>query len=140
MSTLALDLQGYISDDFSVAQSQEFREGLIGWRNICQEFYSPVSRRSMVIEFYNLVMTWEEETMFLSSVEKICSHPAYLRIIGMGEKAVPFIIRELEKKPAHWFWALCSITGENPVRPEQRGNLREMSNAWIEWAEKKGYC
>jgi hypothetical protein len=39
----------------------------------------------------------------------------------------------------YWFWALQSITGENPVKPEQRGRLTQMAEAWIQWGKEYGY-
>ena len=48
-------------------------------------------------------------------------HPAYLDIIGMGDKAVPLILRDLKKETSHWFIALRAITKSSPVRPEDAG-------------------
>lgn len=46
-------------------------------------------------------------------------HPAYQQIIGMGEKALPLILRDLRDRPTgHWFWALNAITGEEPTLGE----------------------
>jgi hypothetical protein len=66
-------------------------------------------------------------------------HPAYQRIIGMGQPVVSLIMRELEREPDHWFWALSAITAANPVKPEQRGKLKQMAQAWIEWGRVNGY-
>jgi hypothetical protein len=66
-------------------------------------------------------------------------HPAYQQIIGMGEEAIPFILQELQKKTAHWFWALKSITGEDPVPSNQRGRMDQMRDAWLRWGNKQGY-
>jgi hypothetical protein len=58
-------------------------------------------------------------------------HPAYQQIIGLGPAGVPLLLRELEREPDHWFWALRAITGEDPVPEEARGRLREMAAAWL---------
>ena len=63
----------------------------------------------------------------------------------MGEKAVPFILVELQRElaigePDDWFVALWAITGENPVPLESRGNLKEMAKAWLEWGYRVGYA
>jgi hypothetical protein len=34
---------------------------------------------------------------------------------------------ELRREPDQWFWALESITEENPVPPEAKGNVRQMA-------------
>jgi hypothetical protein len=65
-------------------------------------------------------------------------HPAYQQIIGMGKEALPFLIRELERNPDHWFWALRAITGEDPVPAEHRGRVRLMAQDWVKWARKRG--
>lgn len=89
--------------------------------------------------FLQLVEQWRQETGMLSIASKMSLHPAYQRIIGMGQPVVPLILRELEREPDHWFWALQSITGENPVLTEQRGDLVQMAAAWLAWGQEHGY-
>ena len=86
-----------------------------------------------------LVEEWHQETGMMSLVSKIVMHPAYQRIIGMGQPVIPLILRELEREPDHWFWALRAITGANPVKPEQQGRLKQMAQAWITWGKEHGY-
>ena len=74
-----------------------------------------------------------------SSVLKMVMLPAYQRIIGKGRAAIPFLLREMEREPDHWFWALNAITGEDPVPEEDRGDLQAMTNAWIAWGWQHGY-
>jgi hypothetical protein len=88
--------------------------------------------------FYSLAETWQRECAHFSSLREMVLHPAYQQIIGMGREALPFLLRELERKPDHWGWALCAITGENPVPPEHRGRLADIARDWLEWARKKG--
>jgi len=52
--------------------------------------------------------------------------------------ALPLILRELDLELDHWFTALKSISGEDPVPPESRGRLKEMRQHWIAWAGRKG--
>ncbi len=66
-------------------------------------------------------------------------HTAYQQIIGMGPIAIPFILIEMQKRSGHWFWALKSITGEDPVPPESRGIINEMAKAWINWGINQRY-
>jgi len=89
--------------------------------------------------FDRLLEEWGEETTHLSDVSKKYMNPSYQQIIGMGKKAVPFLLQELEKSPTHLFWALEAITGQNPVKEEHAGIMQEMANDWFEWARKKGY-
>ena len=82
-------------------------------------------------EFNDLAETWRRETGPLSSLEDKFAHPAYQKIIGMGEDAVPLLLDEMRLRPGHWFWALKQITGQSPMRPEHAGSLRRMTEDWL---------
>lgn len=90
-------------------------------------------------EFYDLAQQWKQERPRGADVSDMAMHPSYQRIIGMGPDVVPFLLKELEREPAHWFWALHYITGVNPVPPEGEGKLKEMAKAWVDWGKKQGY-
>ena len=87
-------------------------------------------------DFEKFKKEWENDTVIISNLNEIAMHPAYQRIIGMGTTAVPLIICEMAKKPGHWFWALKAITGEDPVPTEARGNIRQMTDLWLDWWEE----
>ncbi|MFM9264640.1 hypothetical protein [Tychonema sp. BBK16] len=101
--------------------------------------YPIKSHVELEAEFNSLVEEWRDQTRMLSLVTQKSMNPAYQRIIGMGQPIVPLIFRDLEQKPDHWFWALRAITGENPVKPEQRGRIKQMAQAWIQWGKEHGY-
>ena len=90
-------------------------------------------------QFCELAERWRAETAALSSVSAMAIHPAYQRIIGMGRRALPLILHELERAPDHWFWALCAITGENPVPPDDAGDIEKMAQAWLDLGRKRGW-
>lgn len=89
-------------------------------------------------KFKRLVSQWLEETKFSSSINDIISHPAHMRIIGMGSKVIPWILRRLSQRTELWFWALSSIADEDPVTDDIRGNVQEMRRVWLEWGQKNG--
>lgn len=89
--------------------------------------------------FRRLVMRWKQDTEFSSSVTEMSMHPAYQQIIGMGPPVLPLLFRELATSPDHWFWALAVITGTDPVRAASRGNLDEMTAAWLAWGREHGH-
>ncbi|MCT7975852.1 hypothetical protein [Laspinema olomoucense] len=98
------------------------------------------SKRSETeLQFEALASEWQAAMAGSSFMAEKTSHPAYQKIIEMGSAAVPLLLRELERKPTHWFAALKAITGANPVKPEQRGRIKQMAEAWIEWGRKQGY-
>jgi len=95
------------------------------------------------LKFSALVSQWHLERGATSSITEIAACPAYHRIMGMGEEAIPLIIDQLKKEgdePDQWFWALNVITGDNPVKAEDRGDFVKMAAAWISWAQRKGYA
>lgn len=107
---------------------------------ILWNYLDPISRSdaNIIEKFNNLKRSWQDETKHVGFAAEIALHPAYQEIIGMGKPAIPMILNELRKEPHHWFWALSSITGDNPIKSEQRGIMREMTNAWLEWGREKG--
>ena len=94
---------------------------------------------SLQERFDALAARWQRETGHHSSLDTKAAHPAYQEIIGMGEAAVPLILRELERSPAWWFMALEQITGESPVQEKDWGKLRALASAWVEWGRRRGY-
>src|SRR5947209_5156264 len=95
--------------------------------------------QGVALRFATLAARWYEESAPLSSVSQMAMLPAYQEIIGMGREAVPLLLRELQKEPGHWFWALRAITGEDPIPPDSHGNVREMAAAWLGWGRQHGF-
>lgn len=90
--------------------------------------------------FNKLAKAWKSETALVSKVTKRILHPAYQKIIGMGESAVPLILKDLSQNgPDDWFWALTAITDENPIIEGIAGNMAAMAEAWLQWGKKAGF-
>jgi hypothetical protein len=89
--------------------------------------------------FEALARRWKTETRRMATVREMIKHPAYEEIIGMGDAAVPLLLRELERDPDHWFAALRAITAANPVSDEDRGDVGRMAECWIRWGREHGY-
>jgi hypothetical protein len=89
-------------------------------------------------EFNKLATTWKAQTKGASSLSGMVMSPAYLEIIGYGEKMIPFILKDLKNSPNHWFIALRILARTSPVRPEDAGNIKKMSEAWISWGRENG--
>ena len=87
--------------------------------------------------FLRLVEQWRTERVgAASSMADIIACPSYLRIIGMGWRALPFIIEQLEQEgdePDHWCAALEAVTGEDPVPEDAHGDAVRIAQAWLEW-------
>ncbi|WP_186119351.1 hypothetical protein ACN262_31495 [Burkholderia gladioli] len=90
------------------------------------------------ILFVSLSEQWRQETLFESSISNVVMNENYQKIIGLGPRAVPWIIDDLRNSEDHWFWALRMITRENPVDEADRGNIPRMVAAWLKWAKNNG--
>ena len=92
-------------------------------------------------QFLELARQWEEETRLYSADWQIFGRPVYSEIVDMGESVVTFILEILQQRPDYgWCVALSEITGENPaVSPEEAGQVRKLSTAWVRWGERNGY-
>ncbi len=99
----------------------------------------PDQTTKLAAVFSKLAHQWRRETSLSSFMETMAMHPAYQRIIGMGPAALPLILQEMTRKPDHWFWALAAITGENPVPPEDAGNLSKMTEDWLQLGRTRGW-
>ena len=90
------------------------------WLKSEEHYWLPITRRPQgdAGKFQALAETWRREVQFMSSVTEMVLHPAYQRIIGMGTAVVPHLLRELECRPDHWFWALPRLQGPIPSSPK----------------------
>jgi hypothetical protein len=90
--------------------------------------------------FDELATRWRSETSHLSSITDMMNVPSFQGIVGMGEEAVPFLLRLLKRNPYHWFIVLHAITGADPVPEDARGDFDRMTQAWLDWGRAKGYA
>jgi hypothetical protein len=88
--------------------------------------------------FEELAEAWRNRTRYQSFIQKLVTAPEYQRIIGLGRPVVPLLLRDLEREPEFWFWALECITGENPVPESALGDIDAMSAAWVDWGYRHG--
>lgn len=93
---------------------------------------------SLEQEFKELVERWHIETEVLSSTSEIVSNFNYYRIIGLGKDVIPLILQELQENGGQWYLALRVLTNENPVNPEDAGNIKKMKMAWLDWGKQRG--
>jgi hypothetical protein len=81
--------------------------------------------------FRELADAWLREVAYASDKQTMVTHPYYLQIIGLGPPAVRLLLRELERAPNHWLWALQAITRQDPA--DGHTNLRPAVAAWLDW-------
>ncbi len=87
------------------------------------------------LKFQTLLTHWKQETGGFSLARQKQYHPTYLKIIGMGEKALPHLLREVQNRRRYFFVALEAIANENPAANTE--NFDDAVNAWITWGRAK---
>jgi hypothetical protein len=85
--------------------------------------------------FREAVAEWRDATWFKSSLVNRISHPAYLRIVGLGQQAIPWILQELRQQPDYWFPALEALTRDK-FSPKAT-SMKELYEAWLKWGEER---
>jgi len=94
-----------------------------------------VSFGSAQQKFDALIHEWKRLYDHGSSTESPLND-AYGQIVAMGWPAVPFLLREVERQSGHWFAALRWITGADVAKPEMKGNIRLLREAWLRWGKQ----
>lgn len=86
--------------------------------------------------FRESVDLWRRETWYKSSISRRTSHPAYLKIISLGQQAIPWILQELRQSPDYWFPALEALARDN-FSPKAN-SMKELCDAWLQWGTTHG--
>lgn len=100
-----------------------------------------IHRKSTIEQqFKELADDWRRQKGPISSITLKVMIPSYQRIIGLGSGVIPLILKELERQPDHWFYALEMLTpeNENPVSDREAGSIKKMAAAWVRWGKEKG--
>lgn len=132
-----------LSPYFNVAQSSSFGAEAAfvdkAYLNGFNHFSSAVTTETVQAKFQRLTHSWKEATKFTSSYNQLLLNPSYLELIAMGDKVLPYIFKEMQKQPDHWFLALHILTSVNPVKKDNMGKVLAMTQDWLVWAKSKGY-
>jgi len=97
----------------------------------------PFGNEQLRQDFSALAEQWRRDTVHLSQIFQKVAHPAYFRIMGLGERVVPLLLEALRDRPAHWFVALKATTNVDPV--PSGANPSQAREAWLEWGRKQGF-
>jgi hypothetical protein len=98
-----------------------------------------VAAEALKDRFLRLAEAWEQAVAHHSSSSIRYSHPAYQEISRLGPAVVPLLLRDLEATGRHWFAALHTITGADPVPREHAGRIGKMKAAWLRWGKEQGF-
>jgi hypothetical protein len=81
----------------------------------------------------------ERKQLISLPATRFIGHPVFVEIIRMGTAVIPFMVRDLERQPRLWVWALPEITEDDPVPVADRGDIAKMTDAWLRWAQEHGF-
>lgn len=80
--------------------------------------------------FERHLANWEKQTKILSSAKSIIHQKDFQAIVKMGEKAAPFILLEIQKKPSLLVWALNLIYSQK-ITNNPDITIEEACKLWI---------
>src|SRR5258707_10138817 len=84
-------------------------------------------------EYRKLADQWHQATGHFSFLPQKYRHAAYQRILALGDRTVPLILRRLKEEGGWWFEALASLTNEDPTKEAQ--GYDGCRKAWLEWGQ-----
>ena len=99
-------------------------------------------------EFTRLVNKWKKDTYFHSNNHFYIVHESIDRLKEMGEEVYPLIFKDMQENGGAWWMVLPKITevyvttGHTSIEgiPGWTGtNVKETTEAWLDWARFKGY-
>ena|ERR1035437_7730665 len=76
----------------------------------------------------------DAETTNLPDLEEIAQRESYRKIVNMGEKIIPYL---LKRNSIIWERALKELTGDGPDPMES--SVTERVEFWKNWAKENGY-
>lgn len=114
--------------EFNAPSIPRFRATLAG---TVREF------RSVSEKFNALADEWNDYNLGRSIIQY--AHPAYWQVIGMGDLALPFLLKSVARGEGTWYPALEAITGVRATADGDRGDAAAVRRAWLEWGRLNGY-
>ena len=88
-------------------------------------------------------------TGHFSTIALITRHPAYDKILALGNGVIPVILAEFDKYlqtdenddfPGHWAMKVLRVlSGSEPEDKATPGVVIEMIQSWVKWGEKNGH-
>lgn len=82
------------------------------------------------------INAWHQQTAVMSSLDDMRATDSYRCLVSYGRRALKWIVDDLQSRPSFLVMAAQEITGDNPVTPAIRGDVRAMSGAWVGWYQR----
>ena len=130
------DYSGALTIEADVVEREREKSFTSYYEN--NEYLHSMYMKALQNHFDRLRDKWLADTNFGSNNYISAQHPAYIKIISLGESVVPLLLNDLAQNRTHWFTALTSITGENPIEEKHAGRINEMIGDWVHWGKQQG--
>ncbi|MEW6252253.1 MAG: hypothetical protein AB1716_16565 [Planctomycetota bacterium] len=85
-----------------------------------------------------LLNRWDLGAPRFLDVHLLAEQPLYRQIVARGRVMLPMLLAKLDGKSPQWFAALEEISGTNPIRVENEGQVAAMSGDWKQWGLERG--
>ena len=80
--------------------------------------------------FLNYYNEWCNNTKFLSSIKAVIEDENFKAIVAMGQRAVPFIIDEIDIHPSNLVWAL-NLIFERKITDRKDITITDACKLWV---------
>jgi hypothetical protein len=89
--------------------------------------------------FAGYVRRWDEATAMRSLSDMATVNHYFYRILAMGERAIPLVLREMSLRRRRWFRAMQALApyGDDPAKDAK--TFDEGVDAWLAWGRERGY-
>ena len=81
---------------------------------------------------------WKQSTMFMSSAQDIIEDSNFQGIVAMGDRAVPYIIRDIKESPSTLVWALNMIFKKR-ITNKANTSIEEACKLWVKELKRQGW-
>lgn len=117
------DIDSFSNINISIINDYTFNH----FKEVNNNSYSDLVLRA---NFERHLFNWQKQTKILSSAQKIIQHKDFQAIVKMGDKATPFILQEIKKKPSLLVWALNLIYNEK-ITNNPNITIEEACKLWV---------
>ena len=106
------------------------------WHDELKRYCSALGMDYYETMIKSLYQDWMNSCPPSSDTAILKNNEYYMEIVSMGELAVEPILKLIKVEPSLLFLALMDITGRNPVKVKNLGNIKKICKDWIKWGEE----
>lgn len=125
-----------------VFNERDIKNGLLEIDPKVFQYYESERYRSKFEDTYKIAIglkieklhrAWQDETLFTSSVAEKVTNSNFIKIVELGEEAIPLILEDINFNPSNLVWALNAITGRRIS--DENISVAEACKRWVKWGK-----